>query len=152
MREGWCRLEDCQFRRRPCDGGGAGLRHRVRGTLRRTAAVATLVGVAVFALMFRQAGPLAALVRGLLLPVLGLALLPRYTGGFVDFYLRGYLGLGGRPAGWAGHWPDMNFGHAWFIEHLPVSLRASNTPPRAAFAPAPASAHWATPLTVPVIP
>ncbi len=38
---------------------------------------------------------------------------------FLSYYLHFYLGHGPRPAHWAGPaWPDFNFGHLWFIEHL----------------------------------
>ncbi|NGM82007.1 acyltransferase [Paenibacillus sp. 7124] len=40
---------------------------------------------------------------------------------FWDYYLKVYFGLGGKPHGWTGpSWPDMQFGHLWFIEHLLV--------------------------------
>lgn len=30
-----------------------------------------------------------------------------------------YLGLGDKPANWSGpSWPDLQFGHLWFIQHL----------------------------------
>jgi peptidoglycan/LPS O-acetylase OafA/YrhL len=39
--------------------------------------------------------------------------------GFSDYYTRIYFGLGERPADWSGPtWPDMQFGHLWFVEHL----------------------------------
>jgi glucan biosynthesis protein C len=31
-----------------------------------------------------------------------------------------YFGMGPKPADWKGFWPDLNFGHTWFIEHLLV--------------------------------
>lgn len=31
-----------------------------------------------------------------------------------------YFGMGPKPAGWQGFWPDLNFGHTWFVEHLLV--------------------------------
>ncbi|WP_284644093.1 acyltransferase family protein [Paenibacillus silviterrae] len=38
---------------------------------------------------------------------------------FPDYYIHVYLGLGSKPADWTGpSWPDFNFGHLWFIEHL----------------------------------
>lgn len=41
--------------------------------------------------------------------------------GFFDYYANIYLGFGDMPAGWTGpSWPDMQFGHLWFIEHLLV--------------------------------
>lgn len=40
---------------------------------------------------------------------------------FWDYYLNVYFGAGGMPAGWSGPtWPDMQFGHLWFVEHLLV--------------------------------
>ena len=37
---------------------------------------------------------------------------------FFSYYGRYYLGHGPRPLGWVGGWPDKNFGHLWFVEHL----------------------------------
>ncbi len=38
---------------------------------------------------------------------------------FLSYYARFYLGHGPRPPDWSGPaWPDVNFGHLWFIEHL----------------------------------
>jgi glucan biosynthesis protein C len=38
---------------------------------------------------------------------------------FLSYYSRFYLGHGPRPPHWTGPaWPDINFGHLWFIEHL----------------------------------
>jgi glucans biosynthesis protein C len=38
---------------------------------------------------------------------------------FLVYYLNVYFGAGGKPAGWSGpSWPDMQFGHTWFLEHL----------------------------------
>lgn len=31
-----------------------------------------------------------------------------------------YFGMGPKPVGWKGFWPDLNFGHTWFVEHLLV--------------------------------
>lgn len=40
---------------------------------------------------------------------------------FFDYYANVYFGLGGMPTDWSGpSWPDMQFGHLWFIEHLLV--------------------------------
>jgi peptidoglycan/LPS O-acetylase OafA/YrhL len=40
---------------------------------------------------------------------------------FLSYYARFYLGHGPRPPDWVSpHWPDLNFGHLWFIEHLLV--------------------------------
>jgi len=39
--------------------------------------------------------------------------------GFPRYYLDFFLGLGGKPSDWSGPaWPDANFGHLWFVEHL----------------------------------
>jgi glucan biosynthesis protein C len=38
---------------------------------------------------------------------------------FLSYYFHFYFGHGPRPFHWAGPaWPDANFGHLWFIEHL----------------------------------
>lgn len=38
---------------------------------------------------------------------------------FPSYYVHYFLGLGARPADWTGPaWPDANFGHLWFVEHL----------------------------------
>lgn len=40
---------------------------------------------------------------------------------FLSYYFHFYFGHGPRPAHWTGPaWPDANFGHLWFIEHLLV--------------------------------
>lgn len=40
---------------------------------------------------------------------------------FLDYYVNVYFGLGGVPKWWTGpSFPDMQFGHLWFIEHLLV--------------------------------
>jgi len=40
---------------------------------------------------------------------------------FVTYWTRIYFGMGPKPAGFRGPgWPDINFGHLWFIEHLLV--------------------------------
>ncbi|TWD82483.1 surface polysaccharide O-acyltransferase-like enzyme [Kribbella amoyensis] len=40
---------------------------------------------------------------------------------FGRYYTDVYLGLAPEPAGWTGpSWPDLQFGHLWFIEHLLV--------------------------------
>jgi glucans biosynthesis protein C len=40
---------------------------------------------------------------------------------FFDYYASVYFGLGGMPSDWSGpSWPDMQFAHLWFIEHLLV--------------------------------
>ncbi|GGR50866.1 hypothetical protein GCM10010197_15980 [Nocardioides luteus] len=39
--------------------------------------------------------------------------------GFSDYYWQVYMGGGSEPAGWSGPtWPDRQFGHLWFIQHL----------------------------------
>ena len=65
---------------------------------------------------------------------------------FWAYYVGYYLGLGVRPADWSGpSWPEFNFGHLWFIEHLlvfaicyallrtfwkkPAKTRAESNPP-----------------------
>ena len=46
----------------------------------------------------------------------------KFRGGslpFLAYYTQVYFGAGGRPPGWPGPtWPDMQFGHLWFVEHL----------------------------------
>ena len=38
---------------------------------------------------------------------------------FLSYYSHFYLGHGPRPPLWTGpSWPDINFGHLWFVEHL----------------------------------
>lgn len=37
---------------------------------------------------------------------------------FIDYYFQYWFGLDPKPAGWVGHYPDMNLGHLWFLEHL----------------------------------
>jgi glucans biosynthesis protein C len=40
---------------------------------------------------------------------------------FPDYYTGYYFGCAARPGDWTGPaWPEMNFGHLWFIEHLLV--------------------------------
>lgn len=40
---------------------------------------------------------------------------------FFDYFFSVYLGFDGEPKDWTGpSWPDMQFGHMWFIEHLLV--------------------------------
>jgi len=40
---------------------------------------------------------------------------------FLDYYGGYYFGFAARPGDWSGPaWPEMNFGHLWFIEHLLV--------------------------------
>jgi len=40
---------------------------------------------------------------------------------FLTYYSQVYLGQGPRPFDWSGpNWPEMNFGHLWFVEHLLV--------------------------------
>ena len=41
---------------------------------------------------------------------------------FGDYYTHIYFGVGGRPADWAGSmWPEMNFAHLWYVEHLLIA-------------------------------
>jgi peptidoglycan/LPS O-acetylase OafA/YrhL len=41
------------------------------------------------------------------------------TMSFGTYYVECYFGQGERPAGWQGAaWPEMNFGHLWYVEHL----------------------------------
>jgi glucans biosynthesis protein C len=41
------------------------------------------------------------------------------TVSFFVYYSDYFLGMGKRPADWSGPaWPDVNFGHLWFVEHL----------------------------------
>nr|WP_025700482.1 acyltransferase family protein [Paenibacillus forsythiae] len=38
---------------------------------------------------------------------------------FWNYYINIYLGFGMKPKGWTGpSWPDLQFAHLWFIEHL----------------------------------
>ncbi len=38
---------------------------------------------------------------------------------FLVYYSQVYFGRGPRPLDWSGpNWPDMNFAHLWFVEHL----------------------------------
>ncbi len=37
---------------------------------------------------------------------------------FGRYYADCYLGQSQPPAGWKGRWPEMNFGHLWYVEHL----------------------------------
>jgi peptidoglycan/LPS O-acetylase OafA/YrhL len=39
---------------------------------------------------------------------------------FLVYYSQVYFGRGTRPFDWMGAWPDRNFGHLWFVEHLLV--------------------------------
>ena len=41
---------------------------------------------------------------------------------FWDYYTHVYFGIGGRPADWTGAmWPEMNFAHLWYVEHLLIA-------------------------------
>jgi surface polysaccharide O-acyltransferase-like enzyme len=41
---------------------------------------------------------------------------------FWKYYTAIYFGIGGRPADWAGPmWPEMNFAHLWYVEHLLIA-------------------------------
>jgi glucan biosynthesis protein C len=37
---------------------------------------------------------------------------------FGRYYADCYFGGAQPPAGWKGRWPEMNFGHLWYVEHL----------------------------------
>ena len=40
---------------------------------------------------------------------------------FFSYYINIFFGLGNEPTNWSGpSWPDMQFGHLWFLEHLLV--------------------------------
>lgn len=57
-------------------------------------------------------------------PVLMYLSYANFRGGTMPFFTyltELYFGLGPKPANWIGpSWPDLNFGHLWFIEHLLV--------------------------------
>ncbi|WP_460854989.1 acyltransferase family protein [Nocardiopsis coralliicola] len=61
----------------------------------------------------------------LVIPVLMYAYYLNFRGygpiGFGDYYVNIYLGEGAKPDSWTGPvWPDRQFGHLWFIQHLLV--------------------------------
>ncbi|CAH1199082.1 Glucans biosynthesis protein C [Paenibacillus plantiphilus] len=61
----------------------------------------------------------------ILIPVLMYAFYINFRGyesiSFYNYYTNIYLGLGVQPEGWTGpSWPDLQFAHLWFIEHLLV--------------------------------
>jgi glucans biosynthesis protein C len=61
----------------------------------------------------------------LVIPVLMYAYYLNHRGyghiGFGDYFWNIYLGEGTEPADWSGPiWPDRQFGHLWFIQHLLV--------------------------------
>lgn len=37
---------------------------------------------------------------------------------FFNYLFSYWFGLSPKPANWVGHYPDMNLGHLWFLEHL----------------------------------
>ncbi|MBN1346300.1 MAG: acyltransferase [Phycisphaerae bacterium] len=38
---------------------------------------------------------------------------------FGEYYIKVFFGMGPKPADWSGpSWPDLQFGHLWFVEHL----------------------------------
>jgi peptidoglycan/LPS O-acetylase OafA/YrhL len=39
---------------------------------------------------------------------------------FLRYYSQVHFGRGTRPFDWSGRWPDAQFGHLWFVEHLLV--------------------------------
>jgi surface polysaccharide O-acyltransferase-like enzyme len=43
------------------------------------------------------------------------------TMSFGRYYADAYFGHGQRPAAWKGNWPEMNFGHLWYVEHLLIA-------------------------------
>jgi peptidoglycan/LPS O-acetylase OafA/YrhL len=72
--------------------------------------------------LIRLGVPLAVFFLGII-PVLTYAyylnIRPYGPIGFVDYYTQVYFGQGPRPSGWSGPtWPDMQFGHLWFVQHL----------------------------------
>lgn len=73
---------------------------------------------------FRRFGIPLVLFLVLVNPVLMYVSYVNFRGGrlsFLTYYTDVYFGLGPRPANWIGpSWPDLNFGHLWFIEHLLV--------------------------------
>jgi peptidoglycan/LPS O-acetylase OafA/YrhL len=41
---------------------------------------------------------------------------------FWRYYTTVYFGIGGKPPDWGGPmWPEMNFGHLWYVEHLLIA-------------------------------
>jgi glucan biosynthesis protein C len=60
----------------------------------------------------------------LVIPVLQYVSYLHFRGGagsYLDYFAQVYLGGGPKPANWRGpSWPELNFGHLWFIEHLLV--------------------------------
>ena len=66
------------------------------------------------------------LLAGLLLiiPLLTYVYYINYRGyGYLSYWgywINYYLGAGKKPINWTGQWPDLNFGHLWYIEHLLV--------------------------------
>ncbi len=40
------------------------------------------------------------------------------TMSFGRYYVDCYFGGAEPPAGWKGRWPELNFGHLWYVEHL----------------------------------
>jgi len=64
------------------------------------------------------------LVAGVLLiiPLLTYVHFINYRGyGYISYwhyFINYYLGVGNKPINWSGQWPDLNFGHLWYIEHL----------------------------------
>ncbi|HLN65592.1 MAG TPA: acyltransferase family protein [Symbiobacteriaceae bacterium] len=59
-----------------------------------------------------------------LIPLMTWASFNHFRGGnlpFGEYCTQVWLGLGTKPPGWTGPaWPELNFGHLWFIEHLLV--------------------------------
>ncbi|QVQ51251.1 acyltransferase family protein [Spiractinospora alimapuensis] len=74
---------------------------------------------------FRQFGPPILVGFLVIIPVLTFFYYVNFRDyppiGFGTYYLDIYLGLGEEPANWSGPtWPDRQFGHLWFIQHLLV--------------------------------
>jgi glucan biosynthesis protein C len=72
------------------------------------------------------------------------------TMSFPSYYTDAYFGAGDRPAEWQGRWPEMNFGHLWYVEHLLIfslcyaALRVVwRRPPAVSVTPTRPPAHWA---------
>nr|WP_269082888.1 acyltransferase family protein [Allosalinactinospora lopnorensis] len=74
---------------------------------------------------FRQFGPPILVGFLVIIPVLMYFYYVNFRDygpiGFGAYYLDIYLGMGEEPADWSGPiWPDRQFGHLWFIQHLLV--------------------------------
>jgi peptidoglycan/LPS O-acetylase OafA/YrhL len=74
---------------------------------------------------FKRLGPPLLFGFFIMIPVLMYTYYIHYRSypptSFFDYYINIYFGLGGRPDNWTGpSWPDLQFAHLWFIEHLLV--------------------------------